>query len=358
MTRVEVIKPGDLTSDLVRAWSRIQEADPALHNPFCRPEYTQAVGNVRDDVEVAVLKQGDRPVGFLPFERSRFNIGRPVGGRVNNFQGFAVEPGIEWDPKTLIRDCGLQSWTFSFLDVTQQSFQPFHHGTEDSCFFEVPDGFDAYIQQQRAAGTNRLRKALRRERNLNRDMSPVRFEWHVDSPDILATLIKWKSQQFRRTGYGDLFAFDWAVSLMNNTLRANDESFSGVLTVLFVGDTPAAIRYALRSYNVMTGWFLGFNREFHKYSPGLILLINTAREMQSQGIDRYYSGTGGEEYKIPFTTGAVPVARGSVDLAVLPRVYHNSWRRARDLVRKSPLRSSARAAAHAVQPVFDWMAFR
>ena len=42
--------------------------NPQLDNPFFRPEFTQAVAAVRDDVEVAVLEIQQQPVGFFPYQ--------------------------------------------------------------------------------------------------------------------------------------------------------------------------------------------------------------------------------------------------------------------------------------------------
>ena len=171
-------------------------------------------------------------------------------------------------------------------------------------------------------------------------------------------LLKWKSAQLRATGKGDLFAHDWAVDLLRLTLSKKDESFRSVLSVLFMNDRPAAIAIGLQSFDVVDGWFLGFDREFSRHGPGILLLLEIARESASRGINRHYLGTGGEMFKNQFASGAVPVATGSVDLAIMPKLCHQGWRRTCDFVRNSPLRSSARAAAHIVQPVVDWMAFR
>jgi CelD/BcsL family acetyltransferase involved in cellulose biosynthesis len=72
--------PGSaLSGNLVARWSALQLADPEPASPFFRPEFTQAVARVRDGVFVAVVEDGRVPVGFLPFERARLGIGKPVG---------------------------------------------------------------------------------------------------------------------------------------------------------------------------------------------------------------------------------------------------------------------------------------
>ena len=49
-----------LTSEEVATWSSIQRDEPELASPFFRPEFAQAVGSVRNDVEVAILEDAGR----------------------------------------------------------------------------------------------------------------------------------------------------------------------------------------------------------------------------------------------------------------------------------------------------------
>jgi hypothetical protein len=49
--------------------------------------------NWMSDVEVAVLIVEGEIVGFFPFQGSRWNIGKPVGGPLCDFQGVIVRQG-------------------------------------------------------------------------------------------------------------------------------------------------------------------------------------------------------------------------------------------------------------------------
>ncbi len=223
---------------------------------------------------------------------------------------------------------------------------------------DLSRGYAAYIQEQRASHRHSISEILRRERKAHRNFQSIRFEWHRPDTELLDMLLAWKSAQLRATGYGDLFAHDWIVALLRQLLDKNDEDFGAAFSVLYLDDCPAAMTYSLQSFGVVDGWFLGFDREFSRHGPGIILLLELARAMAAQGINRYYLGTGGEPYKNQFTSGVVPLARGSVDLAMLPRMYRQSRRRTREIVRNSPLRSPAKAAIRVVQPAVDWLAFR
>ena len=66
--------------------------NPNCLSPYLRPEFTQAVAAVRDDIEVAVAERNDEPVAFLPFRRMPWGGGRPAGGWLANFQAIVARP--------------------------------------------------------------------------------------------------------------------------------------------------------------------------------------------------------------------------------------------------------------------------
>ena len=54
-TSYRVIAAHELDAGLVAAWRSIQEREPRFESPYFCPEFTQAVGTVRDDVRVVVI---------------------------------------------------------------------------------------------------------------------------------------------------------------------------------------------------------------------------------------------------------------------------------------------------------------
>src|SRR5947207_2338345 len=170
------------------AWSAIQRAQPELSSPYFRPEFTQAVAAVRNDVEVAVLKEGACPVGFLPFQRSRWNIGRPVGGNLSDFHGLIAPAQFSGDPLELLRGCRLSAWHFDHLLSEQRFFSPFICREADSPYIDLSDGMNAYIAR-RKNGLHILKQYGQKMRKLEREIGPLRFEPHVADRAIVATLL-------------------------------------------------------------------------------------------------------------------------------------------------------------------------
>jgi hypothetical protein len=61
--KVDVVPAKELSEELAGLWATIQVNNPVLFSPFFRPEFTRAVGEVRDDTFVAVIDNG---IAFFP----------------------------------------------------------------------------------------------------------------------------------------------------------------------------------------------------------------------------------------------------------------------------------------------------
>jgi hypothetical protein len=107
--KIDVIRPCELDDRDLALWRQMQRATPALANPFLCPEFTVAVGRVKEGARVAVVREGGEVAAIFPFERRRLGIGMPIGAGVSDAQGVVHRLGFEWDPAELLRDCGLSS---------------------------------------------------------------------------------------------------------------------------------------------------------------------------------------------------------------------------------------------------------
>ncbi|HEX5102878.1 MAG TPA: hypothetical protein VFV87_03655, partial [Pirellulaceae bacterium] len=125
MTDIELKTVRDLSPGEWEIWDDIRAANPVYASPYFAPEFAQAVASVRDDVEVAVLKQGSATVGFFPFQRGRLNLGKPLGGKLSDYHGPLAGTGAMIDPRSLLRSCGLAAWDFDHLVGPTELFEPF-----------------------------------------------------------------------------------------------------------------------------------------------------------------------------------------------------------------------------------------
>ena len=358
MRKIITLPADQLTPAHIEAWARLQRADPAVDSPYFRPEFTQAVAAVRNDVRVAVLEEDGEPAGFFPFQRGRWGIGRPVGGPMSDFQGIIVRPGLAWSADEVVRGCRLRAWDFNHLVAAQEPFRRFHRVQAESPFMDLSAGFEAYQEERQRAGSTQLRDTLRKARKLEREAGPLRFEMHTTDPRAFATLVEWKSAQYHRTKAVNVFSFGWTLRLLERILAERAEAFCGLLSVLYAGERLAAVHLSMHSYAVLHSWFPAYDVAFAKHSPGLILLAEMARAAPALGIRRIDLGKGEAEYKTSFRSGTIPLAEGSVALHPLLRWLRHGWQHTRTWMRTSHLGAPARLAARWTRPLRGWLAFR
>jgi CelD/BcsL family acetyltransferase involved in cellulose biosynthesis len=357
--KFQYLQAHDLTPSYVEAWHAIQRANPALDSPFLCPEFTQAVAAVRKGVEVAVIEEEGEPTAFFPYQRSQWNAGKAVGGRMCDVQAVIAPSGFTWDAHQLIRACRLAAWDFSNLLACQQPFQSCHVRVEQAAYMDLSQGFDAYYAARRKAGSEKMKQAMKLGRKAEREIGPLRFEAHTADPKVFAALIGWKTAQYRRTNAANVFAHRWTVELLKRVAAQSSEAFSGVLSTLYIGDQLAAIELALRSYAVSHAWFAVYNPELGRYSPGTLLTLELAKAAPSMGIQRIDLGKITQmEYKSSFMSGSHQVARGSVAARPLARWLRRSWHRTREWIKSSPLRGPAELAGRWTRPLRGWLAFR
>jgi CelD/BcsL family acetyltransferase involved in cellulose biosynthesis len=297
--RRPVLRPCELGRAELDVWRGFIGADPTLGNPFLAPEFTIAVGRVRQSARVAVLQDGGQVVGFLPFERHRLGVGKPIGHGLSNCQAVVHAPGLVIDPRQLVHRAGLDVLEFDHLIVDQTAFAPYHVLVEPSPVIDLTEGYD------------------------------------VRDADSLHRLIDWKSEQFRRTGKPDLFAQPAIVQLVEDLFEARAPGFEGKLSMLYAGDQPVAATFDLSSPTFLAGWFAAYDARFGTYSPGTHLLLHMARETAAAGIRTIDLGRGSGNYKDKLKSRDQAVAEGWVERPTAAALLRRAQRMPAYLARRA-----------------------
>ncbi len=351
---MRIVRPGELSGREIEAWRELRAKAGAPANPFMEPEFTQAVAAVRPRSRVAVWSEGDEPVGFFPFEKGPWGLGRAVGFGVSDSQGAVLRPGLRPGARAVLRACGLAMWEFDNLEVGQPVFEGAATESFASPVIDVGEGYEAYEALLRVQSPKFLRTTLAKERKLGRQADgEVRFVFDERDPAALRTLMEWKSAQYRRTGRGDRFAKEWISALVRRLHEQRTPGCSGVLSVLYVGERPIAAHFGLRSATVLSCWFPSYDPEFAKYSPGLVLHLRMAEAAAAAGIGMLDLGRGDAEYKDALKTGELTVSEGAVFVpggrAALHWLRREPARRAHSFVRSRPaLAARARTALNGI----------
>lgn len=356
-TQVRVVPGRQLTPDLVQRWSELQRSNPGLQSPYFRPEFTQVVAAVREDVEVAVIEANSVPQAFLPFQRGALGTAQPVAGRLSDFHNWIAAPDFQFDPQQLLAKCGLRSFRFDHLLHAADCFQPYIFQQSRSPYLDLSQGF-AHYEANRRADNSEMQTIKRKLGKMAREVGPLRLEWSSDCKTALQTLQRWKGEQYVRTGHVDLFSIDWIRALFDRLLQQPTSMLSGKLTTLYAGDQLVAAHLGMATDQVLHWWFPAYDRDLGRYSPGLVLIYIMAQQANDFGIQRIDLGKGDEDYKFRIASHVDQVAEGCVDALRSRQFLRRSWRVARDWVRNSPLRSTARVPYRLLKRVRDWFKFR
>jgi CelD/BcsL family acetyltransferase involved in cellulose biosynthesis len=308
---ITLVKPAELTAAHLDAWQAIVPSEE-LASPFYAAAFTQAISQCRDDVEVSVLEDGGRIVGFFPFQRAARRVGRPVGWKINDFQGAILDPAAQLDAAELLHHSRLSEWRFNHLPLNQTWCERAHVNRADSPYIDVRQGYEAYLQQKRASGSSRLKTALRMVRKFEREVEPLRLEFTASDPAVFQQLLQWKYDQLCQMNTWNPLAQDWVRDALEVLRESGDPDCSGVLSALYSGDVLLAAHFGLYNSRVLHWWIPAYNPAYEKYSPGSILLLKVIEKCAARNLLRIDLGKGSEAYKQSFGTGSITLAEGAI----------------------------------------------
>lgn len=310
--KIHVIRPEELTTEQIGIWAGLQARNPALMSPYFCPEFTLAVGRVRRDTFVAIIEDAGAIAGFFPFQMRAFGLGVPIGGPLSDYQGAIAGPDQAIDTFTLLRGCGLTSFKYSNLLVSQAALHGRDETIEPSHVIDLSQGYDAYVDERRKSGSQVFTKTQRQRRKLEREIGELRWVLKDTDPRTLAAVIDWKRQQYRRTRAVDGFGYGWTEALIKDLHRMDEPQFGGVLSSLWIGDRLIAGHMGMRSRTVWHHWYPIYDPELGKYSPGQILLLKMIESCTDLGVNTIDLGKGNYEFKLRLADRATDVADGYV----------------------------------------------
>ncbi len=336
--RISGVAPVELGAAETSRWEELRARCPWAASPFFASEYTRAVGASRPGSQVAIVEDAGEVVAFFPFERRRRRA-LPIGVGLTDYQGAISGTGTSWSASELLRALGLASYSFDHVPTAEPHFAGHVRARESSPVLDLSGGFEAYVGSSRGTERDGPREAIRKRRRLER-AAHVRFEVDDRSAEALGTLLRWKSDQHRRTGSLPVFEISWVREVLERLLATRTQSLSGVLSSLYADGTLIAANLGLRSGPLLHSWIFGFDPHWGKSSPGSILTIALAEALPEQGIEAYDFGKGREPYKRRFANAAVELGEGSVTVG--PRSAALAWlgRKAIHASYRTPLGSS------------------
>ena len=322
--QISIARPSELGPAEIAAWQSMQYKTESLASPFLCPEFAVAVDTFCANARVAVLSEGPQIAGFFPFQRRRLGVGVPIGYGINDCQGLIHAPDVAWDPGELLRACKISVWQFDHLVEGQRPFERYAAAVAPSPVIDLSAGFAVYQAKLRAKSPQFCKDLARRTRKLEREAGELRFRVDSRDPADLRALMRWKSDQYHRSGWADIFDRPWIVDVVDHLFSTHSDQFGGLLSVLYAGGVPAAAHFGLRSGHVLAQWFPAYDTRFSRQSPGLIHHLRMVEESAALGIHLINLGKGAERYKQTLKNHDLFVAEGMAAPAPLLAAAHRA----------------------------------
>ena len=311
MLNVETLHPSQLAPADTALWRGMAAAEPAFANPLLGPDFAQAVGRVRDDARVAVIRRGGEILGFLPHHRRPGRLARAIGSPLSDYHGIVSRPDPGFMAEDVLRAADLGVFRYTGLVDPFGVFGGV--GEPQAAFVIAPEGgADDYLETVRAASPKKIKNYRRLDHKLEREMGQVRLVAPDTSRASFDLLIAWKREQLQRTGLHDFLRPDWTSGLLTDLFGRQSGDFQGLMIGLYAGDELVAGHFGVRLGGVYHPWIASTNPAYGAWSPGQLFFLRAIAAMPELGLTQYDLGPGHDHYKRAYALAQSSVLDGAV----------------------------------------------
>ncbi len=294
-----------------RVWAELRAANPQTYSPYFHLDYTSLLSELRDDVYVACIYEGETPIGFLPYQGQRF--ARPVGAPMTDYHGL-ISAADDIESDEIIKAAGIGA--FHYSSSVNASMNAFAQSEDSGVMMNIEKGAEAWRAERDSSYRRHLKSNRRRIRKSSEDIGDPRFEWMSADQTVFDQLISWKKQKFVETGKYDVLSADWTMTLLE-TLWSRQSLPKGDglrcdMQVLYFGDRLAAVDLGLSDGNTFHSWIVAYDAELHSYGPGIQLLEGLIDASEELGYKRIDLGAGTDGYKRHYASEDVKVSGGFI----------------------------------------------
>jgi hypothetical protein len=168
--------------------------------------------------------------------------------------------------------------------------------------FDTWSDFEGYVRQKRS---NLFSDSRRRFRKLEQNFGKIEFIFDDRRANILDICMRWKSAQYLRSGYLDLFAN----AQHRNLFQAMFDRGSLLVSTLNAGDRLMAVHLGIRSAGRLYWWIPAYDPADGTYSPGRLLLELLLKESFNRQDREFDFLIGDEDYKWYYATHVRAIAQ-------------------------------------------------
>jgi len=306
----DVVRPAELAAADVAAWRAMQAAEPAFASPLLGPDFAQAVGEVRADARVAVLRQDGEAAGFLAYHRRPSGFARPIGAPFCDYHALVCDPAANLDAGEALAAAGLGRLRLTGVVDPFGQFEDAVVERTAAHRIILADTAQTYLDALRAGSQNRFKNYRRYRRGLEQDLGPVRLVAHDPDRAAFETLMRWKQRQIAESGLHDFLQAGWARALMGRLHQTRGGAFEGLMVSLYAGDRLVAAHFGVRRDDWFHPWIGAVDPGLKPYSPGLVHQIEAIGAMTGLGLKVYDLGASNDHWKQMFAMDRVEIGSG------------------------------------------------
>ncbi|MEC7765292.1 MAG: GNAT family N-acetyltransferase [Pseudomonadota bacterium] len=321
--QVDIIRPDEIDGTMETIWRGFQATDRDLQSPFFTPDFCRIVGAVRpQDTRVAVLHEQGVIKGFFAYHVQRLGRIAPLAGPISDYHGVVAAAGTKPDMTAMMKAAGAKAYDFNHALKSQGAFADHAFRETASPYVDLTVGFETWAAE-RKANNRSFRELARRTRKLERDHGEIRYVANDTTDTTWAQFLDWKRASLDAMGVKFILDQDWARDVVQAIRFTDTPAFAGMTSSLYAGDTCVAVHFGMRSAQTLHWWFPSYDEAYRKTSPGLILILETLKQLDAEGRRELDFGRGDQRYKTDFMTHERLLAEGSLErplsLIGLPR---------------------------------------
>lgn len=307
---VETVRPDELSAREIALWRSFVVSEPRCASPFFHPSFTRVAGQIAPGAAVAVLHRAGEIVGFFPHQRRGASV-QPLGAPLNDYHGVIARPGAAPALEAMPALLGASSVTVNGWNGAGEGEGLLRRRTLQAA---LPDGWSAYDAERRGTWRKYFRDKDRSRRTLERDHGAVELMADETDPAALDRLLALKSAQYRRSGRHDIFACGWTADLLRALLATREPDFGARLATLRTDGRGVAFEFALHTASRYHFWLPAYEAGMARYSPGILLSLETMRHGAGEGFSVFDFGFAEETYKKYFCNREETMLEGVVHL--------------------------------------------
>jgi len=316
MLDVETLHPREMAQADLQTWREMAAAEPAFDSPLLGPDFARAVGVVRDDARVAVIRRDGETVGFLPHHRRPGAMARAIGSPLADYHGLVSRPDADLTAAEVLAAADLTAFRYTGLI---DPYGVFGQGEMKTAHVIALGNTDAatYLEAVRAASPKKIKNWRRLDNKLEREMGTIELVAGDCSREAFDQLIAWKREQLDRTGVHDFLRPDWTRNLMLDLFQKQTGPFQGLMITLYAGGELVAGHFGVRLNGVYHPWIASTNPAYGEWSPGQIFFMRAIAAMPGLGLHRYDLGPGHDHYKGAYALSQIQIGDGTATAATM-----------------------------------------